>query len=133
MVYGTQGRRIGVFALDRADDGGDAVNDALVIVSLAKGRGNDQVDNAAGEEIGQPAFETVAHFDAYLALFFGNEQENPVVLAFLADFPGIDNLDAVGLDRLSLQGIDGQHGDLGGIRPIKIGKGLFQFYPGGRA
>src|SRR5208337_2663939 len=61
--------------------------DAAGKISPAEARHQVLPADAAHQAVGQVALQAVAHFDAVLVILDGHGEENPVVLAFLADAP----------------------------------------------
>src|SRR5208282_5195566 len=78
--------------------------DAAGKIPLAEARHQVLPADAAHQAVGQVALQAVAHFDAVLVILDGYGEENPVVLAFLADTPFHRGLVGEVLDGLSFQG-----------------------------
>lgn len=71
--------------------------------------------------VGQVAFETVADFDAQLAVVLGDQEQHAVVLALLAEPPGFDDTHRILLDAFRLRARYQQDGHL---RTVLVFKGL---------
>src|SRR5690606_16763711 len=75
-----------------------AAGDARCKIFLLECWRDDWVDNDRRLRIGQSALQTVAHFDADLALIRGDNQQRTVVLSLLANAPVATQLVAELLD-----------------------------------
>ena len=114
------------FAPGGADDRGNSGGKPLVKLARLEARRYDLINDATGKEIGQHPFQPPAHLDADLAVALADQEQDPVVLALLADLPGLHRADAEIFQRVAFQGGDGQHRDLGGVGLLKGQERLFQ-------
>ena len=71
-------------------------------------------------QVGQRAFEPVADLDAHLAVVLGDQQQDAVVLAGLAEAPGAEQPVGIGLDRLAVEAVDGGDDDLVGAIFLEV-------------
>src|SRR6185369_15921570 len=73
---------------------GDAGFDAAGEIAVFETRRDLLLDNAVGDRVGQHAFESVADFDAQLAVFRRDDEDGAVIEAFFADLPLLGDFDA---------------------------------------
>ena len=56
------------------------------------------VDNVAGRDVGEISLNTTAHLDAQLAICHCNQNDNAIVLCFVANAPLVREINGVILD-----------------------------------
>ena len=95
--------QFGGVAFQHHDDVVDGAADAAGKIAGAEGRHHGVLDDQLGVQVGQRAFEPVADLDAHLAVVLGDQQQDAVVLAGLAEPPGAEQPVGVGLDRLAVE------------------------------
>src|SRR5689334_3861533 len=69
-------------------------------------------DHPAGEGVGHPAFEAIAHFDPHLMLVRRDDQQDAVVARTTSDTPGPAELHAIVLDGAALEAAQGHDHEL---------------------
>lgn len=84
------------------------------------------IDDAIGLRVGHRAFQSVADFDAQLAIVLRHEQEEAVVHVFPSQLPCFDHADAVLLDGFRGGAGHDQDRDLAALLAFEFGQGLFQ-------
>src|SRR5689334_4184130 len=84
------------------------------------------VDNAIGDRVRQHASESVADFDAQLAVFRRDDEDRAVIEAFFTDLPLLGDFDAEVLDRLAFKTRDGEHDDLMTGRVLELLEALIE-------
>src|SRR6185437_6066634 len=104
--------RGGAGAAERDQHRRGAVDDAARELSLAEGRHDVALDDAAAQRVGQLALEAVADLDADGPLLRRDDEKRAGVLALFADPPGAAETVAEILDRIALQGIQRDDDDL---------------------
>ena len=75
-------------------------------------------------QVGQRALKPVADLDAHLPVVAGNQQQDAVVLAALAERPGAKQPVGVGLDGLAAEIGNGRDDDLVGGLLLEVGEFL---------
>src|SRR4030042_5556504 len=88
-------------SLQHIDNSFYTVIDAAVVVPGLKASSHDVADYIAGQTIGESPFKPIAHFDAQAPVFWRDENQNAVILSFLAQLPFFKNCDGVSLDALA--------------------------------
>src|SRR5690606_16977819 len=99
-------------AAEHLQHGVDTGANAPGVIALAKGRGDQVVDNQRRLRIGESAFQAIADLDADLAFVAGDNQQRAVVPVLLTDAPVAAQLDAEFLDAATLQIGHGDHHQL---------------------
>ncbi len=107
-------------------DGLAAGDDAVHHVAPLEGGQDPGLDDVRGDGVGQGAFQAITHLDTHLALVLGDEQQDAVILALLADAPVATELIAVLLYGLAIQAVDGDHHQLDAAALLEGGQLLGQ-------
>ena len=98
---------------DDVDEAQDAGLNAAGVVALPEARGEVVTDYLAGESVRQHALESVADFDAHLAIVRRDQDQHAIVLLRLPDAPFLEQAIGILLDGRAVQRCDGRDGDLG--------------------
>ena len=120
LVFGDRGS--GTIELLASDGGGESANRGLhpAVEVAGPETGRDQTrDDPVRQGVGQGALEAVADLDSNLAFVAGDQQQHAVVNALAAEPPGFGDPDRVVLERVPLQGADGEHHHLGPGLPLQ--------------
>ena len=64
------------------EDGGIAVQDSFVIITLTEGRQHVLILDSPCEAVRKDAFQTIAHFNAALSVLGGYKKENAIIFFF---------------------------------------------------
>ncbi|KWV84082.1 hypothetical protein PFL603g_00180 [Pseudomonas fluorescens] len=109
-----------------------ALLDATGKVALTKRRRDLFFNDAMGQQVGDDAFQAVAHFDAHLAVVLGHHQQEAVVDVLAPQFPGAKQLVGVVFDAGAAGGRHQQYGYLRAFALFKVGKLLLEALGGAR-
>ena len=105
---------------------GFAGKETAIHVAGLEARGDFVVDDAPGEQVGEPPFEAVADFDAYYAFLAGHQQQHTIVVLLLAEAPGAGDAQGIILEGLTLKRRYGENGNLGRIALLHFPEGPLQ-------
>ena len=110
-LLGWGNRNVGV-GCDDVGDLLDAKLDGRAVLALCKLRVHAAAD-VADLAVGEDAFESVADFNAVLAILNGKDEENALVGGFGADLPVVFESGRPGVDILAVERFDGDNLDGG--------------------
>ena len=113
-------RRRQALSLDQLHQRVGAGGDAAVEIAGAEMRSDHVAHHALGDGVGDRPFETAADFDAKFPVVLGDDEDDAVVDARAADFPGVGDADRVLLDGLRLGRREHQHRDLAAFAALEI-------------
>ena len=116
----SRGRRRQAFSLDQLHDRVGSSGDAAVEIAGAKMRRDHVAHDPLGDDIGNRALETRADFETKFPVVLGDDQNDAVLSARAADFPGFGQADRVRLDGLGLGRRQHQHRDLAAFAALEI-------------
>jgi hypothetical protein len=94
--------------------------DAGAVITFSEIR--DQVFSAdcPDQTVGQNALQSISYFNAVFFVFHGNDDENTVVLAFLAEFPFFFRIEREFFDALVVKALDRKDQHLRCGFPLKL-------------
>src|SRR3990167_5600230 len=80
----------GVFPFDGLFDSSHSRKNSLFKFPLAKKRGDTVADDFSRESVCEYSLQSIAYFNADLAVVLEHQKKHTVVLIFLPRFPGLD-------------------------------------------
>lgn len=94
------------------EDGGIAVQDSFVIITLTEGRQHVLILDSPCEAVRKDAFQTIAHFNAALSVLGGYKKENAIIFFFIANAPFAQNRKPIVFYAFPVKGRHGKDNDL---------------------
>ena len=115
-------RRRQALSLDQLNQRVGPGRDAAVVIAGAKMRRDHVAHHPLCDGVGDRALQTAADFDAELAVVLGDDEDDAVVDARAADFPGVGDADRVLLDGFRRSRRQHQHRDLAAFAALEDGE-----------
>ena len=81
---------------------------------------DDVVQDLPRPGVGEPILQAVADLDPHAALLPGHHEEGAVVDALAAELPRLEDAHRVVLDRIALEAVHREDGDLGARPPLEV-------------
>lgn len=111
---GFRGAVVGIFTQAQFHDGIHCPVDTLEVVPFPEGGDNDILNDGKSRSVRQKSLRAITGLNGDLALIFGNEQQNAVVVFLTADSPGSGQPVSIVKNIFPFQAIFGHYHDLGG-------------------